>query len=252
VKSLALLCLAVILTACNPFYVTRAAWEEARVLAAREDISELISRADTPEEETASLKLVSEAGDFAHIFGLSDKPPYRTFSRIDRETFSWVLVACRPDSFELFTWWFPLLGNMPYKGYFEKSDAERMGQNLSEMGYEVSIRPADAISTLGWFDDPLLSTVLKNEDTILANIVFHEALHTKIWVPGDVAYNESLAAFTGAQASLDFFTAREAACDSSACHQKNAALLKRAREIMAFELERSDTLDKLVPELEEH
>ena len=249
-KRLLLLCLILCLTACNPLYVTRAAWEEARVLAAREAISDLLARGEISEIDRVKLELVRDAGNFAREIGLTEKPPYRSFSRVDRPTFSWVLVACRPDSFELFSWWFPVLGNVPYKGYFEKSDAERMGRYLSEMGYEISIRPADAISTLGWFDDPLLSTALKNESSILVNIVFHEALHTKIWLPEDVAYNETLASFTGARASIDFFLSREAACQTESCRKDNDALLSRAREIMAFELELSDTLDLMFPEME--
>jgi predicted aminopeptidase len=130
---------------------------------------------------------------------------------------AWVVLASRRDAFDLYTWWFPFVGSVPYKGFFDRKDADRQAQALERKGYESSVRGTEAFSTLGWFNDPLLSTTLKNSYSRIANTVIHESVHSTVWVRDNVPFNESLANFVGLRASIDLFQEliREASVGSS-------------------------------------
>jgi predicted aminopeptidase len=151
----------------------------------------------------------------------------------------------------MYTWWFPIVGTVPYKGFFDKADAEVQAKELEGLGFEASIRGTEAFSTLGWFDDPVVSTTLKNAPSRIANTVIHESVHTTVWIPGSVPFNESLANFVGSQGAVDFFAARVAECRAAgrACGDEEKQLVGAQREY-AFQFELADLVDKLFASLE--
>jgi predicted aminopeptidase len=108
---------------------------------------------------------------------LRTKESFTTYSRLDKDTLVLVLSAAYRDRLEPYTWWFPIVGRVPYKGYFDFDAARRTARKFYEDGYDVSLRPSDAFSTLGWFNDPLLSTSLRRDSVDLANTVIHELTH---------------------------------------------------------------------------
>src|SRR5678815_1273871 len=95
----------------------------------------------------------------------------RDSSPLDRDTLVLVLSAAYRDKLEPYTWWFPIVGRVPYKGYFDFKAAKRAADDLYNAGYDISLRPSDAFSTLGWFNDPLLSTSLRRDSLDLVNTV---------------------------------------------------------------------------------
>lgn len=195
----------ILLAGCSPGYVMRAAYEEGKILAKRRKISAVVQDETTDPEIKRKLGLVVAAREFAISMGLNPKESFTRYTKLDRDVLTWVVVGSKPDAFELATWWFPIVGRVPYKGFWEREDAENAAKDLSAEGYETWVRGSDAMSTLGWFNDPILSTTLNRSDFDLVNTVIHEITHSTVWVPDHVDFNESLANFVGHRGAVQYF-----------------------------------------------
>ncbi|MBW3572559.1 MAG: aminopeptidase, partial [Gemmatimonadetes bacterium] len=172
-------------SACSPTYVLRAAWEEGKILSRRKPIARIVQDTATDWETRDKLLLVLQARQFAaDSLGLNAGNSYTLFSRVDSDTLVMVLSAAHKDRFKPHTWWFPVVGRVPYKGFFELDDALRAERRLQAQGYDTYLRPSAAFSTLGWFNDPLLSTLLRYDRVSLANTVIHEIFHNTFYAPG--------------------------------------------------------------------
>lgn len=206
-------------------YVSRAAYEEARILARRQPIERLVAAppvsssaatSDAPSTATpldaatrAKLQLVTEARRFAiDSLGLTAGQSFTQFSALDRDTLVLVLSAAYPDRLERKTWWFPVVGRFPYKGFFDFEEARRTRTAMQAQGFDVTLGASSAFSTLGWFNDPVVSTTIRQDSVTLVNTVLHELLHTTHFVTGQVAFNESFASFVGGRGAEAFFRAR--------------------------------------------
>jgi predicted aminopeptidase len=190
-------------------YLSRGAWEEAKILSRREPISEIVTRPGVSEETKAKLKLVSAARTYAKdSLKLRVKDSFTTYSRLDHDTLVLLLSAAYRDTLKAYTWWFPIVGRVPYKGYFDFDEARRTAEEMKRDGFDTYLRPADAFSTLGFFNDPLLSTTLKSDTLSLANTVIHEVTHNTFYASGQAPFNESFAMFVGARGSAAFFRSR--------------------------------------------
>lgn len=195
---------------CSPIYVLRAGYEEAKILSRRQPIEEVIGAPGTDSLTRAKLELVRSVRAYAvHELGLDVGDSYTTFSRVDSDTLLMVLTAARKTAFVPYTWWFPIVGRVPYKGFFDPDDAFAQARKLDRKGYDTHVRPSAAFSTLGWFNDPLLSTVLDRGDVSLASTVIHEVTHNTIFLPGQVAFNESMATFVGDVGAAEYFCTLE-------------------------------------------
>jgi predicted aminopeptidase len=207
---LLLLLLVLLGGACSPTYVLRAGYEQAKILSRRQPIVRLVDDPRTDSLTRAKLQLVLAARDFAaDELQLDVGQSYTTYAWVETDTLLHVLSAARKDAFQAHTWWFPIVGNVPYKGFFDAADAERERQRLERRGLDTHLRPAGAFSTLGWFNDPLLSTLLRGGDVQLVNTVIHEVTHNTFYAPGQVRFNESFANFVGARGAIEFFCRRE-------------------------------------------
>ncbi|HJR64161.1 MAG TPA: aminopeptidase [Gemmatimonadaceae bacterium] len=190
-------------------YLRRAAWEEAKILWARRPIVQLVSDTAVDPALRHKLQLVLAARSFAvDSIGLDAEESFTAYSRLERDTLVLVLSAANRDELRLRTWWFPIVGRVPYKGYFRFEDAFRAAREMREDGYDTYLRPASAFSTLGWFNDPLLSTTLRLDSAALANTVIHELTHNSFYAPGQAVFNESFANFVGARGAEWFFITR--------------------------------------------
>lgn len=190
-------------------YLSRGAWEEGKILARRRPIAELVRDPRVDPVARHKLQIVLAAREYARdSIRLRTKESFTTYSRLDKDTLVLVLSAAYRDRLEPYTWWFPIVGRVPYKGYFDFGAARRAARRFYEDGYDVSLRPSDAFSTLGWFNDPLLSTSLKRDSVDLANTVIHELTHNTFYAPGSAPFNESFASFVGARGAAAFFRSR--------------------------------------------
>ncbi len=238
---------------CNPFYVIQAGMTQSEILLHRRSIESVVQDPETSPEITRKLALVTDVRDFSQHMALSPKGSFQSYSALDRDTLAWIVLAAKPDSFTFYTWWFPFVGSVPYKGYFTPEAAKCAAQSLNDQGYETLVRGTEAFSTLGWFDDPVMTPMLRNQDAHVAGTVLHEILHTTLWVPNYVAFNESAANFVGNQGAVTYFEARTAQCQSSdaQCKERSRGDAEQARKTAENGYEVSRTLGALIPELTE-
>lgn len=193
-------------TACSPGYILKAGMAEAEILRARRPIPDVILDPSTDADTREKLLFALEARRFAiEELGMEVGDAYTSFVQLEKDTLAMVLSAVHRDRFVSKTWWFPVVGRVPYKGFFDLEDAQRAQRDLEAQGFDTYLRPTAAFSTLGWFDDPLLSTFLRFDTVELVETLLHEMSHANLWIPGNVRFNESYAQFVGRAAAIEFF-----------------------------------------------
>lgn len=191
---------------CSPVYVVKAGWTEMKILAGRMPLEEVIQDPETRPETRNKLLLTRQARAFAiHMLAMDVGDSYTTFSQVDSEVLAWIISAAYPHRLESKTWWFPIVGRVPYRGYASRESAEEAEAALAEDGFDTYLRPTSAFSTLGWFSDPLLSTLLRYDDVELVETVLHELSHNHLWIPNHTRFNESYATFVGRVGAIRFF-----------------------------------------------
>ncbi|MFL5563058.1 MAG: aminopeptidase [Gemmatimonadaceae bacterium] len=190
-------------------YLLRAAWEEGLVLAARRSITHVIKDKSTDATTRAKLELVLATRTFAHdSIALRTGSSFSMYSKLRRDTLVLVLSGAYRDRLQRYTWWFPIVGRVPYKGFFDYNAARKARDAMRADGFDTSLRPASAFSTLGFFNDPILSTTLEEDSLEVANTVIHELTHNTFYAPGQAVFNESFASFVGARGAAWLFRTR--------------------------------------------
>ena len=165
-----------------------------RLMHDQEPVSELVDAEDTPPGLRERLLLVGKIRDFAtRELGLPDNNSYRSYVDIGRSHVVWAVVAAPELSLEAKTWCFLFAGCVSYRGYFSQTSAEAYGDKLAQQGYDVYVGGVPAYSTLGWFDDPLPSSVVYWPEPRLAGLIFHELAHQVVYVKDDSGFNEAFA-----------------------------------------------------------
>jgi predicted aminopeptidase len=131
--------------------------------------------------------------------GLAESANYTRYVELDRDYLAAVVSAAAKDSFTRYEWWYPVVGKMPYKGFFNVKDARKEREKLQKKDLDVWVRQVDAFSTLGWFKDPLYSYMRSYSDYRLADLLIHELLHATVYLKGESQFDEELAEFVGSE-----------------------------------------------------
>ncbi|MGH8397615.1 MAG: aminopeptidase [Gammaproteobacteria bacterium] len=184
-----------LLSACSTLgYYGQAIHGELGLLSERRPISQIVADPKTSAVLREKLELAEQIRRFAsEQLDLPQNGSYTTYVALDRPYVSWNVFATKPFSLTPITWCFLFAGCVPYRGYFHQQSAQSFADNLRQQGDDVYVSGVPAFSTLGWFDDPLLSSMLDWNDATLANYIFHELAHQKLYVKGDADFNESWA-----------------------------------------------------------
>lgn len=191
------------------------------------------------------LARVPEVKSFGEKKGLKPTSNYQEFVDLDRPAVVWVVSAAPEFSFDAMKWRFPVAGEFSYLGFFSRERAEHYANQLRSMGgWDVDVRGASAYSTLGWFRDPVLSTMISEGDEAwgeLVELVLHESVHATVFVSGQSEFNESLAQFSGEQLAREFLMESQNQSGSDAAVKSYIQVLEtgKAREARLRELLRS-------------
>ena len=189
------LLLAVGLNGCSTYY-GQLAVGQLDLLRQREPIAAIIDDPQRDPQLRQRLSLVLQARAFASsALALPDNGSYRLYADIQRPYVVWNLFATEEFSVAPLTHCFPIAGCVAYRGYYQPGRARGAAAFLKAEGYDTLVSGVQAYSTLGWFDDPLLSSMLRWDDERLAGLIFHELAHQQLYVAGDTAFNESFASF---------------------------------------------------------
>jgi len=190
-------------------YGARQGYGQVKIVWNAKPIEEFMNNPQFPDSLKNKLRLIEEIRKYAiDSLGLKDTKNYKTIYDQQGEEIMWVVQACEPFELKHKVWNFPVVGSMPYKGFFEKQKAIDLRTQLEAEGLDVSIRNPGGWSTLGWFTDPILSNMLKRNEGDLASLIIHEMVHATVFIKDNVDFNENLASFVGDTAAYYFLASR--------------------------------------------
>jgi predicted aminopeptidase len=175
-------------------YYAQAAHGQFSLLAQARPLDDWIGDPAAKPALKAKLETVREIRRFAvGELGLPDNGSYKTYAQLDRPYVLWNVVAAPELSLKAHQWCFPVAGCVDYRGYYSQQAAQQYGEQLQRQGYDVQVVGVPAYSTLGWFNDPVISTFINYPDGELARLIFHELAHQTVYARDDTPFNEGFA-----------------------------------------------------------
>ena len=161
-------------------------------------VNKLLRNEGLPRETRDFLLLVEDIQTFAvDELGLKTNKNYSTYLDLDQDVLAWVVSACDPLAFNTYLWNYPVMGKLPYKGFYRPDDARKEAKKIAGKNKDVWVRGVEAFSTLGFFKDPLISYMTGYSVYEIANLIIHEQTHATVWKKNDPSFNEDLASFVG-------------------------------------------------------
>lgn len=172
-------------------------------------VEEFMNDPDFPDSLKSRLRFINEVRRYAiDSLGLKDTENYKTLYDQKGKEIMWVVMACEPFELKPREWKFPIIGAVPYKGFFNEKKAIELKSQLEKEGLDVIVRNPGGWSTLGWLTDPILSKMLSRSEGDLANLIIHEMSHATIFVKDSIDFNENLATFIGDRGTEKFLVDR--------------------------------------------
>jgi len=182
---------------------------EIHIVLNSRPINKYLSDPDFPDSLKKRLNLIKEVRKYAmDSLGLSGSRNYTEYYDQHNKPAIWVLTACDPFSLKIKVWKFPFLGSVPYKGFFHKEEALYDQQQLMISGYDTKLGTTSGWSTLGWFQDPILSNMIMQSEGSIAELIIHELTHSTIFIKDNVQFNENIANFIGEEGAKKFLIFR--------------------------------------------
>lgn len=223
-------------TGCSSLgYLVQAGKGQLAISNRARPLDEVLADERTPPRTRELLKRVAEIKNFGESQGLKPTHNYAEYVQLDRPAATWVVSACEKLRFRPKQWSFPIVGSFTYLGWFDLQDAREHAERLKSEGWDVDVRGASAFSTLGWFRDPVLSSMIGEGPGALGslvNVVLHESVHATYYVNGQSYLNESLASFIADRLTPEFLAnepgEREAYLRAEKESEARAELMKRA------------------------
>lgn len=214
-------------------YYWQAVGGQLEIIQKRRPIGIVLADPAVSERIKAQLRLATRVEGFAVAnLQLPADGSYRYYADLGRDYVSWLVVAAPALEMKEHIWCYLVAGCLGYRGYFDRADAEKLAAQMRAEGFDVLVRPVRAYSTLGWLDDPLLSTVIQQDPLDLMATLIHEHAHRRVWVNGDTEFNESFAVFVEKE-GLRRFLEQNAQDRSIAGGLTPEALLARYAEFQA-------------------
>ncbi|HUW39994.1 MAG TPA: aminopeptidase [Rectinemataceae bacterium] len=208
-------------------YVTEQGFRYLSLRSRAVPVARALADPHTSPAVRAFLERVQRIKAFAVAqFGLKQTKNYTSIVTLDSDRLATVVSACAPLSFDTYEWNYPLVGKLPYRGYFDPKEAAAEAKRLRTKGLDVITRSVDAFSTLGWLSDPLFSFMASYSEADVADTIIHEMTHATIWSHGHDRFNEELATFVGGEGSLIYL---------ASVHGPGSPEEKKAREERADE-----------------
>jgi len=202
-----------LLTAC---YTLRQGTAYLSLLSKAKPVSRLMADPALPESRRKLLEQVARIRAFAiEDLGLKDTENYTSLIEIDGDRVATVVQACAELSFDRYLWNYPVVGKLPYMGFFNPADAEKERNRLKASGFDVIVRGVESFSTLGWFKDPLFSFMERYGEAELAELLIHEMTHATVFSKQAGSFNEELATFVGRIGAEAWIEKKEGAASPS-------------------------------------
>jgi predicted aminopeptidase len=267
-RAIALALSVAVLTGCTTAgYLAQAGCGQIDLMLRARDLDAAVADPAVPQRTRDMLAQIQTIKRFGERHSLRPTGSYHRFVQLDRSVVVYVVTASDPLRFHSRTWWFPIVGRVPYLGWFDRDAARELADSLRAEGLDVDLGGAEAYSTLGWFDDPVLSTMLGDGDDgigELAEVVLHESVHATLYVDGQTRFNESLAEFASGRLTRTYLdekygptSPQKAAYEDTerrgqerrvrmhAAYEELAALYASARPVAEKLAEKRRILDKL-------
>ena len=182
---------------------------QLKVIMEAHPIEEFLDDPNFADSLKQKLKLVQEIRQFStDVLGINESNNYTSLYDQKGRVTLWNLTACEPFELKAKTWGFPIIGSFPYKGFFDLEKAKEARDELNAAGYDTRIRPVSGWSTLGWFNDPILSNMLNRPEGALAELIIHELTHGTLYIRDSADYNENLATFIGQKGAQLFLKSK--------------------------------------------
>ncbi len=175
--------------------MSKQAYYQGKLILSREAVDEVLAADRVTEAQKKKLLFTKEVLKFAADNGLEFGGSYQHYIHTEQPVVSFLVYAAHKDKLELKKWWFPIVGSVPYIGYFHKEDRDEEAKKLENDDLDVYKTGASAFSLLGWISDPIYTSMLNYTDMELAHLLFHELTHKTFWSPDKVTFNENLAEF---------------------------------------------------------
>lgn len=178
----------------NLAYYSQSINGHLNLVSAAKPVDRLLKEPSQPPAARQQLELARDIRQFAtERLALPDNRSYRSYVDTGREYVTWAVFAAPELSLNVKTWCFPVVGCVPYRGYFSQEAARAFAERVRAEGYDVYVGGVPAYSTLGWFNDPLLNTMFLRGESYLAGVVFHELSHQRVYIRDDTRFNEAFA-----------------------------------------------------------